>query len=76
MAVFVLNRKYILKRIAEITDAEGVKYALVQSHLIAAELHEDAEGSSRRTRTRVVFFTTWDDLIERAKLRLVITSSA
>jgi len=35
-------RKYVLKRFSEITDAKAIKYAIVQSHLISAELHDDA----------------------------------
>jgi len=61
-------RKYVLKRFGEITDPSGIKYALVQSHLIAAQLHEDADGIKQAYADKGwVFFTTWDDLIERAK---------
>ena len=62
-------RKYVLKRFAEITDANAIKYGLVQSYLIAAELHDDAENIKQAYADKGwVFFTTWDDLIERAKL--------
>jgi len=62
-------RKYVEKRFREISDPSGIKYALVQSHLIAAELHEDAEGIKQAYADKGwVFFTTWDDLIERAKV--------
>ncbi|MHC5057738.1 MAG: ATP-binding protein [Planctomycetota bacterium] len=61
-------RKYVLKRFEELTDAKAIKYALVQSHLIAAELHEDARDIKEAYADKGwVFFTTWDDLIERAK---------
>jgi hypothetical protein len=61
-------RKYVLKRFGEISDPSGIKYSLVQSHLIAAQLHEDAEGIKLAYADKGwVFFTTWDDLIERAK---------
>jgi hypothetical protein len=61
-------RKYVVKRFAELTDAKAIKYALVQSHLIAAELHEDADSMKQAYADKGwVFFTTWDDLIERAK---------
>jgi hypothetical protein len=40
----------------------------VQSHLIAAELHKDAHKIKEAYADKGwVFFTTWDDLIERAK---------
>jgi hypothetical protein len=62
-------RKYVEKRFGEITDPSAIKYALVQSHLIAAEAHEDAENIKQAYADKGwVFFTTWDDLIERAKL--------
>jgi hypothetical protein len=61
-------RKYIVKRFGEITEPKAIKYANVQSHLIAAELHEDAESIKQAYADQGwVFFTTWDDLIERAK---------
>jgi hypothetical protein len=61
-------RKYVLKRFQELTDPKAIKYAHVQSHLIAAELHEDAESIKQAYANQGwVFFTTWDDLIERAK---------
>jgi len=61
-------RKYVLKRFMEITDPKAIKYNIVQSHLIAAEL--DGEGEAVKLAfgdKGWVFFTTWDDLIERAK---------
>lgn len=62
-------RKYVEKRFRDISDPNGIKYALVQSHLIAAQLHEDAEGIKLAYADKGwVFFTTWDDLIERAKV--------
>lgn len=62
-------RKYVEKRFREISDPSGIKYALVQSHLIAAQLHEDAENIKLAYADKGwVFFTTWDDLIERAKV--------
>ncbi|MGH9429229.1 MAG: hypothetical protein ACRD2L_23345, partial [Terriglobia bacterium] len=61
-------RKYVKKRFDELTDQKAIKYAYVQSHLIAAELHEDAESVKQAYADKGwVFFTTWDDLIERAK---------
>ncbi len=61
-------RKYVLKRFAELTDPKAIKYLHVQSHLIAAELHEDAQSIKQAYADKGwVFFTTWDDLIERAK---------
>jgi len=58
----------VVKRFAELTDPKAIKYAFVQSHLIAAELHEDAESVKKAYADQGwVFFTTWDDLIERAK---------
>jgi hypothetical protein len=61
-------RKYVLKRFQELTDPKAIKYTHVQSHLIAAALHETAESINEAfARQGWVFFTTWDDLIERAK---------
>jgi hypothetical protein len=61
-------RKYVTKRFTELTDPKAIKYSLVQSHLIAAELHADAESVKQAYADKGwVFFTTWDDLIERAK---------
>ena len=61
-------RKYVLKRFQELTDPKAIKYAHVQSHLIAAGLHQDAESIKQAFADKGwVFFTTWDDLIERAK---------
>lgn len=62
-------RKYVLKRFGELSDPKAIKYAHVQSHLIAAELHQDAQSIKESfANSGWVFFTTWDDLIERAKL--------
>ena len=62
-------RKYVVKRFGELTDSSAIKYAHVQSHLIAAQLHEDAESIKQAYADKGwVFFTTWDDLIERAKI--------
>lgn len=61
-------RKYVEKRSREASDPKAIKYAHVQSHLIAAELHENAESIKQAYADKGwVFFTTWDDLIERAK---------
>jgi hypothetical protein len=61
-------RKYVLKRFGEPSDPKAIKYASVQSHLIAAELHPDAQSIKESfANSGWVFFTTWDDLIERAK---------
>lgn len=62
-------RRYVEKRFKELKDPESIKYELVQSHLIAAELDPDAEDISVAYRDKGwVIFTTWDDLVERAKL--------
>lgn len=62
-------RQYVIKRFQELTDPEAVKYSHVQSHLVSAALHRDAEGLKQAYADKGwVFFTTWDDLIERAKL--------
>lgn len=61
-------RQYVLKRFGELTEPGAIKYSLVQSHLIAAELHADAQNMKQAYADKGwVFFTTWDDLIERAK---------
>jgi Histidine kinase-, DNA gyrase B-, and HSP90-like ATPase len=61
-------RLYVLKRFSEISDPKAIKYNHVQSHLIAAGLHDDAESIKESFSDKGwVFFTTWDDLIERAK---------
>lgn len=61
-------RKYVVSRFGELTDPKAIKYAYVQSHLIAAELHDDAQSIKQAYADKGwVFFTTWDDLIERAK---------
>lgn len=59
---------YVQKRFGELTDPKAIKYSHVQSHLIAAELHKDAHKIKEAYADKGwVFFTTWDDLIERAK---------
>ncbi|MGA2279629.1 MAG: ATP-binding protein [Verrucomicrobiota bacterium] len=61
-------RKYVLKRFADLTDAKAIKYSHVQSHLIASELDADAEDLKQAYADKGwVFFTDWDDLIERAE---------
>lgn len=61
-------RKYVVNRFGELTDPKAIKYAYVQSHLIAAELHDEAQSITTAYADKGwVFFTTWDDLIERAK---------
>lgn len=61
-------RKYVVKRFQEISDKEAITYNNVISHLISAELHLDAEGIKEAYGNQGwVIFTTWDDLIERAK---------
>jgi hypothetical protein len=60
--------KYVQRRFSELTDPKAIKYSCVQSHLIAAALHENAHGIKEAFANQGwVFFTTWDDLIERAK---------
>jgi hypothetical protein len=62
-------RKYVERRFKEISDPEAIKYERVQSHLIAAELHPDAESIRTAYQDKGwVFFTNWSDLIERAKI--------
>ncbi|MGH9428136.1 MAG: hypothetical protein ACRD2L_17775, partial [Terriglobia bacterium] len=59
---------YVQQRFGELTDPKAIKYSHVQSHLIAAELHKDARKIKEAYADKGwVFFTTWDDLIERAK---------
>jgi len=61
-------RTYIQKRFKELTDPKAIRYTHVQSHLIAAKLHDDAENIKEAYADKGwVFFTIWDDLIERAK---------
>jgi hypothetical protein len=61
-------RSYVLDRFDELTDPNAVKYSSVQSHLVAAHLHRDAKSiKSSYANSGWVFFTTWDDLVERAK---------
>jgi hypothetical protein len=61
-------RKYVTRRFSELTDPKAIKYCSVQSHLIAAKLHDEAESVKQAYADKGwVFFTTWDDLIERAK---------
>jgi hypothetical protein len=62
-------RRYVEKRFREISDPEAIKYERVQSHLIASELHPEAEGIKNAYQDRGwVSFTNWSDLVERAKL--------
>lgn len=62
-------RKYVVTRFQEISDKEAITYNNVISHLISAELHLDAEGIKEAYGIQGwVIFTTWDDLIERAKM--------
>lgn len=62
-------REYVLKRFDELTEAKAIKYSHVQSHLIAADLSADARTLKKTYADNgYVFFTTWDDLIERAKV--------
>jgi hypothetical protein len=62
-------RQYVEKRFKELTDPEAVRYGLVQSHLVAAHLHTEAHSLKDAYADKGwVLFTTWDDLIERAKL--------
>ena len=59
---------YVQERFDELTDPKAIKYSHIQSHLIAAELHKDAHKIKEAYADKGwVFFTTWDDLIERAK---------
>ncbi|MFO0875337.1 MAG: ATP-binding protein [Phycisphaerales bacterium] len=61
-------RKYVSTRFDELSDPKAIRYSHVQSHLISAELNEDAQSISESfSKSGWVFFTTWDDLIERAK---------
>jgi hypothetical protein len=61
-------RVYVLGRFRELTDPKAIKYSNVQSHLIAATLRADAASIKEAYADKGwVFFTTWDDLIERAK---------
>jgi hypothetical protein len=61
-------RVYVLERFGELTDPKAIKYAHVQSHLIAAKLHKDAKSVNQSFAAQGwVSFTTWDDLVERAK---------
>lgn len=61
-------REYVLRRFEELSDAKAIKYTHVQSHLIAAELHPEAQSLKVAFGNQGwVFFTTWDDLIARAK---------
>jgi hypothetical protein len=61
-------RTYVLDRFRELTDPKAIKYVNVQSHLISATLRHDAGELARTYASNgFVLFTTWDDLIERAK---------
>jgi hypothetical protein len=62
-------RTYVVKRFDELTDPDAIKYSHVQSHLIASELQKSAANLKDAYAAKGwVYFTTWDDLIERAKL--------
>lgn len=62
-------RVYVEKRFKEISDPDGIKYERIQSHLIAAELHSEANSIKEAYGDKGwVLFTSWDDLIERARL--------
>ncbi|RQV96776.1 hypothetical protein EH220_05265 [bacterium] len=59
---------YVQGRFEELTDPKAIKYLHVQSHLIAASLQKAAKKIKEAYADKGwVFFTTWDDLIERAK---------
>ena len=61
-------RNYVQDRFKELTEPNAIKYSHVQAHLIAAELHKDARDLKQAYSDKGwVYFTTWDDLIERAK---------
>jgi Histidine kinase-, DNA gyrase B-, and HSP90-like ATPase len=61
-------RKYVIKRFEELTEPTAIKYGFVQSHLIAAQLHDDAQNIKQAYADKGwVLFATWDDLVERAK---------
>ena len=61
-------RRYVEKRFRDISDPKAIKYSNVQSHLIASELDADGESLKQAYADKGwVFFTDWDDLIERAK---------
>lgn len=60
---------YVQRRFTELTDPKALKYTHVQSHLIAANLHRDATRIREAYADKGwVFFTTWDDLVERARI--------
>lgn len=62
-------RQYVQRRFQELTEPNAIRYSNVQAHLIASELHEEARSLKQAYADKGwVFFTTWDDLIERAKL--------
>lgn len=62
-------RTYVEGRFRELTEPNAIKYAHVQAHLIAAELHGDAHSVKESFADKGwVLFATWDDVIERAKL--------
>lgn len=62
-------RTYILNRFKEATDMKAVRYSYVQSHLIAASIDSDArETMEAFTNQGWATFTTWSDLIARAKV--------
>ena len=60
---------YVEGRFDQLTNPKAIKYSHIQSHLVAAELRTDANKIKEAYADKGwVFFTTWDDLIERAKL--------
>lgn len=60
---------YVQRRFAELTEPTAIKYGHVQSHLIAAGMDSEAQSVMVAFSDKGwVFFSTWDDLIERAKL--------
>lgn len=61
-------RQYVMRRFEELTEPNAIKYGFAQSHLIAAQLHQEAQGIAQAYADKGwVLFATWDDLIERAK---------
>ena len=61
-------RKYVERRFSDLKDPRAIRYSHVQAHLVAAELHPDANSQAEAFAAQGwVLFTTWDDLIERSK---------
>ena len=61
-------RNYVQDRFQELTEPSAIRYSHVQAHLIASKLHKDARDLKQAYSDKGwVFFSTWDDLIERAK---------